>query len=517
MIFNKTDDVPAFVSLPTHNPSPKRILLGSPQQELFWAELAEGSTSVCLEARAGTGKSSSCREGMWRLLAADKNLDIRYCCFNKSIADEFRRDCPPAVDVGTMHRFGLAALKAEYPRVQVEQHKTYSILDSIPGGAVLKRYTRRAISQLVSLAKNHAYGPDVEGLDKLLLDLIWQFDIETYRQDMDVVEWACDVLQRSAERTSLIDFDDMLWLPVIHELSIPTGDLLFIDEAQDLNPIQHELAERLAGAGRTVIVGDPYQAIYGWRGAAPDSIGLLRDRLDCKTLFLTVTWRCPRSHVDLAQRYVPDFEAAPEAALGTIIQGGQVHLDNARPGDLILCRTNAPLIAACLERIARREPAVVRGRAIGDDLTKVSARVERSFRGEDIPGFLRGLAAWRAQQTARLEAVDGMESKIEQLYDQTDALQAISSTCDRVAQIPNVIADLFSDDDAGNRVTFSTIHRAKGSEAKRVACIDVPYSVERDRKKPPDQAELQQRSNLAYVAVTRSLDTLTLISDPKGN
>src|SRR5207302_11032130 len=54
---------------------------------------------------------------------------------------------------------------------------------------------------------------------------------------------------------------------------------LFVDEYQDTDPAQVELLELLAGGGgNLVVVGDPDQAIYAFRGAEPRGIVEFPDR-----------------------------------------------------------------------------------------------------------------------------------------------------------------------------------------------------------------------------------------------
>ncbi|WP_422928620.1 UvrD-helicase domain-containing protein [Singulisphaera sp. PoT] len=794
-------------------PSNRLRLRGSPQQEAFWEELADPNAGhIQLEARAGTGKSTSCREGMWRLLEQDPRTVIRYCCFNKKVADEFGEKCPPGVVVGTMHRFGLEALKDAFGS-NVEKHKTYLVIDSFEGGSNLPRYLRKAIANVVSLAKNNGLRPGEEGLRQKLDDLVWMYDIETWRRQGEVVKWAALVLTRSAELTTILDFDDMLWLPVLYPVKFPGTDFLFIDEClpswtpvlladgssmtigkivedklpvsvlaydtatgtqkacrvtgwsktlnrkplvkikvkwtkkkgtntptnfvicttdhkvwadgrwiqagdvrpgmtmqvetsatkvqkgkiglggreilsgamsakneagitgnaetsgsipadrrggnghgpslaerlmlealgegwvhnhvvrtgkrsegyphcykidvanpeqmiaveldghshdspsrraadrrkeeflrslgwqvfrfknrraiqrteecvdqvmspacvggdcpidatvvsvepveisddhvfditvedchnfyangilvhncQDLNPVQHELAERLSGSGRTIVVGDPYQSIYAFRGADSGSMRKLREKLDAKVMPLTVTYRCPRSHVELARQLVPDFEAHPSAPEGEVLEGAKDLIGKATPGELVLCRANAPVVQACLHQIANLVPAVVRGRAIGESLLTIVRSI-----GE-VPttkAFIASLARWQAKEIDRLDAREGNEDLIEQVLDKGMSLEAIASVCDSPAEIVPTISKLFSDDDASTRVTFSSVHRAKGSEARRVTYIQIPYSEKRDRDRPPQQWELDQRRNLRYVALSRSLETLTLVS-----
>lgn len=488
--------------------SDRKRLVGTSQQEAFWAELQDGTANVVLEARAGTGKSTSCREGMYRLLDRKSSLAIRYCCFNKAIADEFAEKCPGGVEVGTMHRFGLLAL----PSAQIVGDKTYTLLDGMSGGKDLKRYIRKAIASLVSLAKNHALRPGDPANPHKLHQFIDVYDVEVWNRPDLVVSWADRVLIRSAQTTNIINFDDMLWLPVLLQPRFPSVDYLFIDEVQDLNPVQHEMAALLAGSGRTIVVGDPFQAIYGWRGADVDSMDRLRQQLDAKTMPLTITFRCPRSHVELARRLVPDFEAAPDAPEGILNETDEIGLEQVQPGDMVLCRANAPIVSACLRSITRRVPAVVRGRAIGDQLGHVVARFGDVA---TIPEFTRSLNAWRSMEIARLESRDGTDHLIEQTIDKANCLDAIASSCSSPSEIPGVIRQLFDDGKSADRITYSSVHRAKGSEAERVAYIQVPYSEKRDRDRPPQPWELDQRRNLRYIALTRSMDELTIVT-PSG-
>ncbi|MFB4310472.1 ATP-dependent helicase [Actinomadura sp. GTD37] len=93
-------------------------------------------------------------------------------------------------------------------------------------------------------------------------------------------------------------------------------DVVFVDEYQDTDPAQEALLHLLAGEGRDlVVVGDPDQSIYGFRGADVRGIQEFPRR------FLTL-----------------DGEPAPVVALQT-------------------CRRMGPEILAASRRIARRLPA----------------------------------------------------------------------------------------------------------------------------------------------------------------
>ena len=74
----------------------------------------------------------------------------------------------------------------------------------------------------------------------------------------------------------VVDFDDLLSL-VVTEMARDTAYAdavrwryrhLFVDEYQDVNPLQQALLEAWRGGRRDLcVVGDPQQAIYGWNGA----------------------------------------------------------------------------------------------------------------------------------------------------------------------------------------------------------------------------------------------------------
>lgn len=483
----------------------KRIHRGTEQQEAMWTHLIERPDHVMVDARAGCGKSSSCREGMHRIRAAKPSAKMRYAVFNKANANEFAAQCPDGVDVGTVHSFGYKTLRRAFGS-QVEPKKTYVVLDDLPDAASVPRYFRKSIAMLVGLAKNHAVRPDK--IDKqFLIRLAAQFDVDTFHQADKLAEWSQKVIERSAEWSKLVDFDDMLWLPFVHQLPFEDSDDLFLDEVQDWNLTQHALIPLMAKSGRVVAVGDPFQAIYAWRGADADSMGRLAQQLgegrSLARLPLTLTFRCPRSHVRLANKYVADFFAHETNDEGSVIRMEAGRALQTRPGDLVISRTNAVVIKQALKKIAAREPAVVMGRAIGDQLMSI---VRACGECRTINVLSSRVESWRSRELARLMGVEGSDSLVEQVNDRTNGLVAILQNCSAPGDVETAINELFADRAPEDVTRFSTIHRAKGAEAERVWFIQTP---DRETKAP---WEKQQNKNLSYVALTRSKSALFLIS-----
>lgn len=487
---------------------PRRINRGTDQQEALWSALAAGSGHVLAEARAGCGKSSSCREGMWRQLERLSTRKIRYAVYNKAMAEEFRGDCPPLVEVGTCHAFGYESLRKAFPGCQVNQLKTYAILDSI-GASDEKPWVRRAVARLVSQSKGQfaTTGPEPDDLDDLLL----HYDIPCWRREDRVIDLALQVLEKAAQWTSQVDYDDMLWLPVILKTGFPPIDALYIDEAQDWSPIQHLLVPRLCPAGRVVVVGDRFQAIYAWRGADADSLpnlaaDLAGDRRGLETFPLTITFRCPQSHVALARDLVPDLTAHASNAEGTVLKNvsTEAMLERVRPGDRVICPTNAPVVRGALRLIAERRAAKVRGRAIGDSLTAIT-RSRYCAAARTVTDLGLAVERWRSAELDRLQEREAVEDLVASVNDRADGLQAVLLSCDSPDDVAPLIALLFSDGDAAGAVNLSTVHRAKGLEANTVWFIDQPL------RRPRQPWQAQQQRNLRYVALTRSRDTLCFV------
>ncbi len=87
-----------------------------------------------------------------------------------------------------------------------------------------------------------------------------------------------------------------------------------------------------------------------------------------------------------------------------------------------------------------------------------------------------------------------------------DTIIAIADGCEDVTDVTNKIASTFSDEVEG--VVFSSIHKAKGLEAKNIFLLK-PDLLPHPMAKQP--WELQQERNLQYVAYTRTLEKLSIV------
>ena len=89
---------------------------------------------------------------------------------------------------------------------------------------------------------------------------------------------------------SLKDYTDMIENFIVSELC-PQYDVVFIDEAQDLSPIQWKMFDLLKKNSKHVILaGDDDQAIFGWAGADVNSF----IKWTSKEILLRQSERVPR-------------------------------------------------------------------------------------------------------------------------------------------------------------------------------------------------------------------------------
>lgn len=460
----------------------------STYQEAVFADVASGDGHTVVRARAGSGKTTTIVESFKHVPAG---LSVLMVAFNKSIAAELQTRAPAGVTVNTLHSFGFAAIRQACGKVSLDNRKVDRLIVDMLGNADESKAYRKALAKAVSLAKG-ILAETPEEID----DLIDTFELEvresarpTFCQD------ALDIMADCRRDTRSIDFDDMIWLPVVLKMRVKQFDRVFVDETQDLNKCQIELAlSACKKNGRICAVGDDRQAIYGFRGAdsqaMPNVIGALR----AKVLPLSVTYRCAKLIVDEAKTIVSDYEAGPGSEDGEVAMANRETLErDAKAGDFILSRANAPLIGLCLSFLKRGVAASVAGRDVGAGLI---ALIEKS-RAASVPELAEWIDVWQEAEITRItrRKIDADTSSVE---DRAACIQALCEGARSVQEIKDKIDGLFSDTDAANRIMLSTTHKAKGLERDRVWILMDTYRP----KKSTEEA------NLYYVAVTRARKSL---------
>ena len=490
------------------------------QQAAFLEALVNTDDNLALVARAGCGKTSTILLGVDAIAKNFPNSETLVCAFNKAIATEVGDKLKAAghtnwrtVGAQTLHSLGYGLVKFAF-KSEIDPDKVIKLIRA-RNEPVFETYGAQ-IAQLVRYAKGAAFGffaTKAIGDRHAWYDLADHYDVNGFEDtsDLDDVIRAAQVIYKaSLDDTSTVDFDDQILFPLVKNLRVKFGkDFIFIDEAQDLSPARQALIRKFVKphTGRVIVVGDPSQAIYGFSGADDEALPNLIKALDATILPLSVTWRCPKAVVKLAQGIVADIEAAPSAPDGTV-QSVEVLPDTVAAGDAILCRNTAPLIEIAYSLIRSGKAAKVEGRDIGTGLTALAQR----WKVTTIDALLKKIDAYQDREIQKALAKD-KPGKVVEIEDRCDTIREICKAC--VEQKQTSVSDvcLFIDrlfaDGAENCIVLATYHRSKGREWHNVYLFE--HSTRCPSKGARQPWQQQQERNLAYVAFTRAQKVLTFV------
>ena len=239
---------------------------------------------------------------------------------------------PAGMWVGTFHSVGARLLRRHADRLGWD--RSFSIFDSDQSlrlaknvqdsiGLDPKRWNPKGIRAEISNAKNLL----VDG-DTFAKDTEGSFDLFLRNVGRVFPEY-----QKALKNQNAFDFDDLLMKPVELFENFPElleryrerFSFILVDEYQDTNRAQFRFVELLAqGHENLMVVGDPDQSIYGWRGAD------IKNILDFEVAFprahvvaLEVNYRSTACILDAANAVIVENVNRPEKTLRTDRTGGE--------------------------------------------------------------------------------------------------------------------------------------------------------------------------------------------------
>jgi superfamily I DNA/RNA helicase len=466
----------------------------SPEQRAFFNWIIAGKGSGSIVAVAGSGKTTSLVEG-----AQYVEGDAVFLAFNRSIADELGARLPMSMASSTFHQMCLRSL----PRPRIEKGKLNFIAKRLRNAYPLLSDDDFGVAKkIVGLAKSDAVRHDVGYMT--LKPYVAQHDL-TIENETSTLKLAAEIISLSWDDEQTVDFDDMIWFVALGRGNVRRWDWIFVDEVQDTNKCQREVLKRcLKPNTRVVGVGDPYQAIYGFRGADAAAFASFEQEFGCERMMLSVSFRCPQAVVKAAQHVVPHIQYADTAPEGSVTS-----LNNWQCADLdqkgaVVCRNTAPLLKLAYKCISQR----VRVRVLGSDIGEGLIAVIKQSKAKNIAELTAYLDKQLNTEVPALIAAE-KDGKAELLVDRVESLFAVidgvghTSTLDEVV---NSIRELFTDDN--HRLTLSTIHKAKGREWHTVYILNAELMPSKWARQAWQQ---DQERNLEYVAITRAKSDLVYI------
>ena len=351
----------------------------------------------------------------------------------------------------------------------------------------------------------------------------WEEEYNTamYSPDLDkrTLKILKDEVDNYKKSFVLRDYTDMIEEFNMAKLC-PKYDVVFIDEAQDLSPIQWKMFDVLKKNSKHVILaGDDDQAIYGWAGADVKRF----QQEPAKEIVLPKSYRVPRciqhiadnilSRIPDERRIQKEWKARDEEGdvyFGTAIEDVPLHEGKW----LVLDRYNDKLI--------KLKPTL---REMGIYFEYKNRKSYKTRLYDAIQDFTR----WtKGSQLSISECKDLFEyfgkefpGKEERLYDLREFgyshTQRWFEVFETEPEDSLYIRDMLQ---AGEelskeaRVKLSTIHAAKGGEADNVLLIlDNTKTIREAIEKNPDKEDEENR--IWYVGVTRTKQNLYILAAKK--
>ncbi|MEZ5932233.1 MAG: UvrD-helicase domain-containing protein [Alphaproteobacteria bacterium] len=528
------------------------------------AAAAITSGPVLIVAGPGSGKTRTLTHRIAHLVA-EEGVPARNCLaitFTRRAALEMRerleRLLPKDADrvpIHTFHSLGQTILQ--------EQPKAARLPEDFRVADDLER--TELIKALLDIAPRQA--------KKLLADI--SRSKRTAQRLSDEVAAALEVYQPELVRRGWVDFDDLIGLTV--RLLRNHQDLaayyrqryawISVDEFQDIDEQQYRMVQLLAppggstGDANILAIGDPNQAIYGFRGADPRSF--LRFREDYPAARMVTLRRNYRSsgtivrasgdvieageagacagleHVRQMEERITIHKAASDKAEAEFIVhsieqliGGHsfFSIDSGRTADsgekgharsaehrrvdlsfadfAVLYRTDAQAgtIVEALERSGMPYKKHNHGLLIEEPAAQAILHRVDPVAKATASAELRAAAA-AVMRDAETEEIADLEATLQQLL-------ALAASCeDRLDWFVDAVplateADCF--DPRADRVSLLTIHAAKGLEFPVVFMTGMEDGILPLTFGKADSVEFAEERRLAFVGMTRAMDRLFL-------
>ena len=305
------------VSSPKKESAPRQAPAGlnSAQQ----AAVCSQSPALAVVAGPGTGKTHTLTARILRLLeTGSKPGQITAVTFTTHAADQLRqrleqaagKSAARAMRVGTFHSLCLELAPPERPAL-LDEYQALELAARTLKELGLSLPPRRLLDQ-VSRRKNQA-----PALDSALNP-------------------ACEAYQAALERAGAMDFDDILLRGLEQARQMDSKQArrfthLLVDEFQDSSPLQYQLTLAWAKKSQSLfVIGDPDQAIYGFRGGDAGCFQKLAQDLPAlETLRLEENYRSAPSIIRCALALIDHNPGQPRLLRPQSAQGPAVQLVQA--------------------------------------------------------------------------------------------------------------------------------------------------------------------------------------------
>ncbi len=291
---------------------------------------------VLVLAGAGSGKTRALTYRITYLLTTKKAApgEILAVTFTNKAAGEMKDRVsrllagrPAPSSISTFHSLGARILREQWKLLP--RSGNFLILDAADSERAIKlamdelsisrrEFSPRFFQRRISNAKNQLLqADDLASSDERHAEMVAAVFVR---------------YQNTLSKNDAYDFDDLITVPIellanhpsIQQTYQSRWRYLLVDEYQDTNPPQDKILNLLVGPQRNIcVVGDDYQAIYGWRGSKVDHI-LNFEKIypGCATIYLTRNYRSTPAILSAANNIIADNKLQKHKHLWTANQPG---------------------------------------------------------------------------------------------------------------------------------------------------------------------------------------------------
>jgi DNA helicase II / ATP-dependent DNA helicase PcrA len=505
-------------------------------------ESAQLDESFMAVAGAGSAKTTTLK----MMAPGLRNQKVLAVAFNKRIVSDLVEALPENFTVKTLNGLGHGAwMRQRGGKLELDASKLVPIVKKVldekapdirredaDGSCfnAIRKFTStmRKNNWVPRGAMNRAprfIGPSpTEYIDEFMISEDWSTGLMPVGRLIELSEEA--LLWSIAQAfNKVIDFDDQIYMTTSFFAPYEQYDTVLVDEAQDLSPANH-LQLIQCKPRQLIAVGDPKQAIYGFRGADHNSMAnlqrLAKERLDIdlKIFPLATSFRCPKAVAARQAAHYPEFkafEANPEGVVETL---GSWSISDLLPDSAVICRNNAPLVSLAFKLLQSKRGFTFFGLDMAKNLKGLIKKVA-GFSGKDLrqadkaiprDHLLTQLSLWYEREASKLNEKNKGEL-LAALKDRRECARMIIGETETLGQAIELCDTIF--DSKGPGLTLTSGHRSKGFEWSTVYHLDphrLPSKFALMQAQAGYPAQLLQERNLLYVIETRTKHSLFMIT-----
>jgi len=435
-------------------------------------------------AFAGTGKTTT----LYEYTKARPHLRFLYVAFNKSVQMEAASKFPDNVTCKTAHSLAWRQYGQNYKNKLIPSLKANTVMDVLNLNSyedakfVLDTLLKYLVStddriykkHIIPLARQH-YEHKKEPMPDFayMAEQLWMMMADTQNSDIGMLHDGYLKLYQLSN--PILDFDCVL-----------------LDEAQDTNPVTARIV--LSQPCPKILVGDPHQQIYSFRGARD----AMQEITPTSIMYLTHSFRFGNKIASLANQILHCFKGETQNLTG---MNGEGEVGEVSGNHAFIARTNAAVFSEAVKLYKKckigfaggiqgyRFDEIVDTYYLYDkQKDKIRNSYIRSFPSyDDLKEFARTVEDW--ELSSRCTIVEEYRHKIPKLVQD---IQKAAVESDKA------------------QIVLTTAHKSKGLEFREVRIADdFPKLVNNGKLITGEEFDIDE-FNLIYVAITRTKERIML-------